>query len=89
MTDNKKSNKYLSAKETMKRSKYSPSISVVGATGSGKSSLIYSLINSSIAGSISCGIGDTNQTTIIPCNFMLDLRIKSNEECAINLVKNI
>ncbi|WP_394897793.1 hypothetical protein [Clostridium butyricum] len=89
MTDNNKSNKYLSAKETMKRSKYSPSISVIGATGSGKSSLIYSLINSSIAGSISCGIGDTNQTTIIPCNFMFDLRIKSNEECAINLVKKI
>ena len=61
--------------EAHKRIKTAQSIVVIGPTSSGKSTLIYALVNHQIIKFILVGVGDKCQTTIIPCNFLFDERI--------------
>lgn len=65
--------------EAHKRIKTAQSIVVIGPTSSGKSTLIYALVNHKIIKYILVGVGDKCQTTIIPCNFLFDERIEKNE----------
>jgi GTP-binding protein EngB required for normal cell division len=65
--------------EALKRIKSAQTIVVIGPTSSGKSTFIYALVNHRIIGFILVGIGDKCQTTIIPCNFFFDERIKKDE----------
>ena len=65
--------------EAHRRIKSAQSIVVIGPTSSGKSTLIYALVNHRIIKYILVGVGDKCQTTIIPCNFLFDERIIKNE----------
>ncbi|MEY8431124.1 hypothetical protein AALC75_11425 [Lachnospiraceae bacterium 48-42] len=65
--------------EAHKRIKTAQSIVVIGPTSSGKSTLIYALVNHQIIKFILVGVGDKCQTTIIPCNFLFDERIEKGE----------
>lgn len=69
----------LTSKQALERMKSAQTIVVVGPTSSGKSTLIYALVNQHIIGFISTGIGDKCQTTIIPCNFLFDERINEDK----------
>ena len=71
--------------EACKRLKSAQSIVVVGPTSSGKSTLIYTLVNHKIIPYISIGVGDKCQTTIIPCDFLFDERITKNEYFALQI----
>jgi GTP-binding protein EngB required for normal cell division len=71
--------------EALKRSKSAPTIVVIGPSTSGKSTLIYALVNHRIIGFIKVGIGDKSQTTIIPCNFVFDERIEKDEYFAMRI----
>ncbi|GGA06328.1 hypothetical protein GCM10008018_60210 [Paenibacillus marchantiophytorum] len=75
----------LSALEALKRSKSAPTIVVIGPSTSGKSTLIYALVNHRIIGFIKVGIGNKSQTTIIPCNFVFDERIEKDEHFAMHV----
>lgn len=75
----------LMPNEVLKRSKSSPTIVVIGPSTSGKSTLVYSLVNHRIIGFIRVGIGDKSQTTIIPCNFVFDERIEKDEHFAMRI----
>lgn len=69
----------LMPKEAHKRIKSAQSIVVIGPTSSGKSTLIYALVNHRIIKHLLVGIGNKCQTTIIPCNFLFDERIQKNQ----------
>lgn len=71
--------------EAHKRIKTAQSIVVIGPTSSGKSTLIYALVNHQIIKFILVGVGDKCQTTIIPCNFLFDERIEKNEYFSIQI----
>lgn len=71
--------------EAYRRIKSAQSIVVIGPTGSGKSTIIYALVNGKIYKFISVGIGKKNQTTIIPCNFLFDERILKDEFFALQI----
>ncbi len=71
--------------EALKRSKSAPIIVVIGPSTSGKSTLIYALVNHRIIGFIKVGIGDKSQTTIIPCTFVFDERIEKDEYFAMRI----
>lgn len=73
----------LMPKEVYHRMKSAQNIVVIGPTGSGKSTMIYALVNSKIVKFILIGVGKKNQTTIIPCNFMFDERIEKDEHFAL------
>lgn len=75
----------LSPQEAYERIKSAQNVVVIGPTGSGKSTIIYALVNGKIYKYISVGIGKKNQTTIIPCNFLLDERIKRDEVFAMQI----
>lgn len=75
----------LMPSEALKRSKSAPTIVVIGPSTSGKSTLIYALVNNRIIGFIRVGIGDKSQTTIIPCNFVFDERIEKDEYFAMRI----
>lgn len=77
----------LSPMNALKRSNTAPAIVVIGPSTSGKSTLVYSLVNDEIVDFISIGIGEKSQTTIIPCNFVFDSRIVKNEQFAIRIRK--
>lgn len=68
-----------------RRAKNYPTIVVVGPTGAGKSTLIYALINHRVVGFMQLGIGETNQTTIIPANIVFDERIEKEEHFALQI----
>lgn len=65
--------------KALKRIKSAQTIVVIGPTSSGKSSIIYALVNHKIIRFIAVGIGDKCQTTIIPCNFLFDERVEKEE----------
>lgn len=71
--------------EAYKRIKTAQSIVVIGPTSSGKSTLVYALVNHKLIKFILVGIGDKCQTTIIPCNFLFDERIEKNEYFSIQI----
>lgn len=73
----------LMPREVFRRMKSAQNIVVIGPTGSGKSTLIYALVNNKIVKFILVGVGKKNQTTIIPCNFMFDERLMIDEYFAI------
>lgn len=73
----------LMPREVFRRMKSAQNIVVIGPTGSGKSTLIYALVNNKIVKFILVGVGKKNQTTIIPCNFMFDERLMRDEYFAI------
>lgn len=75
----------LMPNEAHKRIKTAQSIVVIGPTSSGKSTLIYALVNYKLIKFILVGIGDKCQTTIIPCNFLFDERIEKNEYFSIQI----
>lgn len=75
----------LKPKEALKRGKSAPTIVVIGPSTSGKSTLIYALVNHRIIGFIRVGIGDKSQTTIIPCNFVFDERVEKDEYFAMHI----
>lgn len=75
----------LMPREALKRSKSAPTIVVIGPSTSGKSTLVYVLVNHRIIGFITVGIGDKSQTTIIPCNFAFDERIEKDEHFAMRI----
>lgn len=68
--------KMLQPAEAMKRIKSTATIVAIGSSSSGKSTLIYALVNHRVVVFISKGIGDKSQTTIIPCTFLFDERIE-------------
>lgn len=82
---NKQLIKGLSSGEALKRLKTAPTIVVIGPSTSGKSTLVYALVNHKIIGFIRVGIGDKSQTTIIPSNFLFDKRIEKNEHFSIKI----
>ncbi len=71
--------------EAHKRIKTAQSVVVIGPTSSGKSTLVYALVNHKLIKYIMVGVGDKCQTTIIPCNFMFDARIERNEDFSIQI----
>lgn len=73
---NKKVKKMLEPAEALKRIKSVATIVAIGPSSSGKSTLIYALVNHKVVKFIGKGIGEKNRTTIIPCNFLFDQRIK-------------
>lgn len=75
----------LMPREAHKRIKTAQSIVVIGPTSSGKSTLIYALVNHQIIKFILVGIGVKCQTTIIPCNFLFDERIEKGEFFSIQI----
>lgn len=75
----------LMPREAHKRIKTAQSIVVIGPTSSGKSTLIYALVNHQIIKFILVGVGDKCQTTIIPCNFLFDERIEKGEFFSIQI----
>lgn len=79
--------KNLTPSQVIERMKTIPAISIVGASGAGKTTASTNLINSEIAVFISVGIGERSQTTNIPSNFILDSRIENNHEFALSITK--
>ena len=77
--------KRLMPGEVYHRRKSAQNIVVIGPTGSGKSTMIYALVNNKIVKFILVGVGKKNQTTIIPCNFMFDERIDKDEHFALHI----
>lgn len=77
--------KQLVPMQVLRRSGNYPTIVVVGPTGSGKSTLIYALINHRIVAFMQLGIGESSQTTIIPANIVFDERIKKEEYFALRV----
>nr|WP_307989863.1 hypothetical protein [uncultured Niameybacter sp.] len=77
--------KGLSSGEALKRLKTAPTIVVIGPSTSGKSTMVYALVNHRIIGFIKVGIGDKSQTTLIPANFLFDKRIEKNEHFSIKI----
>jgi hypothetical protein len=77
----------LEPKKVLERMKNVPIIMVIGPTSSGKSTLIYILLNHRIIKFVRQGIGEKKQTTIIPCNFVFDERIDSSNVFALQLKK--
>lgn len=75
----------LMPREALKRIKSAQTIAVIGPTSSGKSTLIYALVNKHIIKFIMVGVGDKRQTTIIPCNFLFDERIIKEEHFSIRI----
>lgn len=75
----------LNPGDVLKRYKSAVKLVVVGPSTSGKSTLVYALVNHKIIGVISVGIGDKSQTTIIPCNFVFDVRVKNDSHFAIRV----
>ena len=73
---NKTVKKMLEPAEALKRIKSVATIVAIGPSSSGKSTLIYALVNHKVVKFIRKGIGEKNRTTIIPCNFLFDQRIK-------------
>ena len=63
----------LKPADALLRGSSAPKIVVVGPSSSGKSTLVYLLVNNKIIGYLSIGIGDKRQTTIIPCEFIFDM----------------
>lgn len=76
--------KMLQPGEALKRIKSAATIVAIGPSSSGKSTLIYALVNHKVVVFISKGIGDKSQTTIIPCTFLFDERINA-EHFALNI----
>lgn len=71
--------------QVLRRSRNYPIIVVVGPTGTGKSTLIYALINHKVVGMMQLGIGESSQTTIIPANIVFDERIDKEEHFALQI----
>jgi hypothetical protein len=75
--------------DALRRSSSAPKIVVIGPSTSGKSTLVYLLVNHRIIGFLSVGIGDKSQTTIIPCNFAFDMRIEKDEYFALQIKRKV
>lgn len=75
----------LTPAKVARRSKSIPTICVIGPTGSGKTTLIYSILNHRLVGIIQVGIGEKKQTTIIPTNFICDERIEEENQVALKI----
>lgn len=81
--------KELLPSDALKRSGTSPSIVVIGPSTSGKSTIVYLVVNHRIVGFISVGIGEKSQTTLIPCDFVFDERIAKDEYFALKIVRKV
>lgn len=79
--------KKITAISALRHGKTAPQIVVVAPSGSGKSTLIYLLLNHRLIPFMKIGIGEKSQTTIIPCEFVFDARIKEEGSFAIKIVK--
>ncbi|KEI16745.1 hypothetical protein [Clostridium haemolyticum] len=79
--------KNLTPAEVLERSENIPSVSIIGGSGSGKTTTANNQMNSKIALYTSIGIGEKNQTTNIPSNIILDSRIIRDEDFAILIRK--
>lgn len=77
----------LMPREVLERYKSAIQLVVIGPSTSGKSTLVYALVNHKIIGVIAVGIGDKSQTTIIPCNFVFDVRIEQDAHFALQVKK--
>ena len=80
-------NNKITAISALKRGNSAPQLVVVAPSGSGKSTLIYLLLNHRLIPFMKIGIGEKSQTTIIPCEFIFDERIKDEGSFAIKIVK--
>lgn len=69
----------LHPREVMKRIKSAATIVAIGPSSSGKSTLIYALVNHRVVVFINKGIGDKSRTTIIPCTFLFDERMRAEQ----------
>ena len=79
----------LKPADALIRGKTAPKIVVVGPSSSGKSTLVYLLVNNKIIGYLFIGIGDKSQTTIIPCEFIFDERIEKEQHFSIKVRKKV
>lgn len=75
----------LTPSKVLKRAKSYPTIVVVGPTGAGKSTLIYSLINHRVVSLMQLGIGESSQTTLIQSSIVFDERIERDGHFAIRI----
>lgn len=75
----------LTPAKVARRSESIPTICVIGPTGAGKTTLIYSILNHRLVGIIQVGIGEKKQTTIIPTNFICDERIEKENQVALKI----
>ena len=80
-------NNKITALSALKRRTSAPQLVVVAPSGSGKNTLVYLLLNHKLIPYIKIGIGDKNQTTIIPCEFCFDERISNEDTFAIQIIK--
>lgn len=80
-------NNKITALSALKRRASAPQLVVVAPSGSGKSKLIYLLLNHRLIPYMKIGIGEKSQTTIIQCNFCFDERIADEETFAIQILK--
>lgn len=77
--------KKIMALSALKRRNSAPKIVVVASTGSGKSTLVFLLMNEKLIPYMRIGIGDKSLTTIIPSEFCLDERIEDDRTFAIKI----
>ncbi|NMA82714.1 MAG: hypothetical protein GX962_02495 [Epulopiscium sp.] len=77
--------KNLTPADVLERKGNIPSLSIVGASGSGKTTVVTNLLNPKIALYTSVGIGEKSQTTTFASNFILDARIDQEDIFAISI----
>ncbi|MFF5996544.1 hypothetical protein AAGS61_17675 [Lysinibacillus sp. KU-BSD001] len=77
----------FSSKDAIERRNSVPSTVVIAPTGTGKSTLCNTVINSKFASVLSIGVGEKSQTTKLSTQFILDSRIDNENEFSLLLEK--
>lgn len=75
----------LTPAKVFKQSKSIPTICVTGPAGSGKTTLICSILNPQLMRVLQIGIGGGKQTVDIPINFICDERVEKENQVALKV----
>lgn len=79
--------KKIMALSALKRRNSAPKIVVIAPTGSGKSTLVFLLMNGKLLPYMRIGIGDKSLTTIIASEICLDERIENDNKFAVRIIR--
>ncbi|ALS09910.1 hypothetical protein ABE82_26180 (plasmid) [Paenibacillus peoriae] len=77
--------KHFTPEDALARFKTYPIISAIGPSGAGKTQLLNVVVNEVSSSVLKVGVGEKNQTTLIPTNFILDSRIERDQQFAFQL----
>ncbi|MNO68525.1 hypothetical protein D3C76_593590 [compost metagenome] len=75
----------IQPEDALQRLKTYPSICIIGPTGAGKTALNNAILNYMISSLLKIGVGEKNQTTLIPTNYVTDSRIEWEDRYALRL----